>query len=262
MIEKIMEGVKNIRGEERDGIAFLFMNRPKALNALNTETLGEIVEIMDRIADDREIKGVILSSDGRAFIAGADISGFKDFSSAEGRKVSERGQAACDAIERLEKPVIAAVNGFALGGGCEVAMACDIRIASTKAVFGQPEVNLGLIPCFGGTQRLTRLVGSGIAKELIFTARQVKADEALRIGLVNKVVEPDELISAAEEMMRLILKKSPSAVSCAKVAINKGAEMDMFNALELEKNMFAVAYSMPDAVEGTSAFLEKREAKF
>lgn len=262
MIEKVMEGINNIRGEEKDGIAFLYMNRPKALNALNVQTLSEIVTIMERLEDDRDIKGVILAAEGRAFIAGADLSEFGDFNVVEGRKIAKRGQAACDAIERLEKPVIAAVNGYALGGGCEIAMACDIRIASTKAVFGTPEVNLGLIPCFGGTQRLTRLVGYGIAKELVFSARQVKADEAFRIGLANKVVEPEELLGAAEEMMRLILSKSSSAVSCAKVAINKGAEMDMFNALELEKDMFGAAFTMPDAKEGVTAFIEKREAKF
>ena len=262
MIEKIMDGIKNMRGEERDGIAFIFMNRPEALNALNIETLEEIVTVMKRIENDDSVKGVILASEGRAFIAGADITEFKVFTATEGRKASQRGQAACDAIENLEKPVIAAVNGFALGGGCEVAMACDIRIASAKAVFGQPEVNLGLIPCFGGTQRLTRLVGAGIAKELIYTARQVKADEALRIGLVNKVVEPEELLASAEEMMRLILTKSSSAVACAKVAINKGAEMDMHNALELEKDMLSVAFTNKDAVEGTSAFVEKRPANF
>ena len=172
MIEKVLEGIKNIVGEERDSIAFLYMNREQALNALNAETLEEIVTVMDRIGKDDDIRGVIISSKGRAFIAGADISEFNNFTSAEGRKASKRGQAACDAIENLEKPVIAAVNGYALGGGCEVALACDIRIASEKAVFGQPEVNLGLIPCFGGTQRLARTVGKGIAKELIFTARQ------------------------------------------------------------------------------------------
>lgn len=262
MIEKVLEGIKNIVGEEKDSIAFLYMNREKALNALNTETLEEIVTIMGRIACDDDIKGVIISSKGRAFIAGADISEFHKFSAVEGRKVSKRGQAACDAIENLEKPVIAAVNGYALGGGCEVALACDIRIASEKAVFGQPEVNLGLIPCFGGTQRLSRAIGTGIAKELIFTGRQVKADEAYRIGLVNKVVEADKLMEEAENMMKLILSKSASAVSCAKAAINRGCETDMATGLEIEKDMFAVAFAEPDALEGTSAFVEKRKPEF
>lgn len=262
MIEKVMEGIKNISGEERDSIAFLYMNREKALNALNVETLGEIVTVMERIAADESIKGVIISSKGRAFIAGADISEFSDFTAANGRLASKRGQAACDAIENLEKPVIAAVNGYALGGGCEVALACDIRIASEKAVFGQPEVNLGLIPCFGGTQRLTRAVGSGIAKELIFTGRQVKADEALMIGLVNKVTEADKLMDEAENMMKLILSKSASAVACAKAAINRGCDTDMTNGLEIEKDMFAAAFTQPDAVEGTKAFMEKREPNF
>ena len=262
MIEKVLEGIKNIVGEERDSIAFLYMNREKALNALNAETLEEIVTVMDRIGKDDDIRGVIISSKGRAFIAGADISEFNNFTSAEGRKASKRGQAACDAIENLEKPVIAAVNGYALGGGCEVALACDIRIASEKAVFGQPEVNLGLIPCFGGTQRLARTVGKGIAKELIFTARQVKADEAYRIGLVNKVVAPERLMDEAEEMMKLILSKSFSAVVCAKTAIDRGCDTDLRNGLEIEKDMLVAAYTAPDALEGTKAFVEKRKAEF
>lgn len=262
MIENILYGIKNIVGEERDSIAFIYMNREKALNALNTETLGEIVTVMERIAEDDTIKGVIISSKGRAFIAGADISEFETFSSVEGRKVSKRGQDACDAIENLEKPVIAAVNGYALGGGCEVALACDIRIASEKAVFGQPEVNLGLIPCFGGTQRLSRTIGRGIAKELIFTGRQVKADEALRIGLVNKVVDADKLMEEAENMMKLILSKSSSAVACAKAAINRGSDTDMTTGLEIEKDMFGVAFSEADALEGTRAFVEKRKPNF
>ena len=262
MIEKVLEGIKNIVGEERDSIAFLYMNREKALNALNAETLEEIVTVMDRIGKDDDIRGVIISSKGRAFIAGADISELNNFTSAEGRKVSKRGQAACDAIENLEKPVIAAVNGFALGGGCEISLACDIRIASEKAVFGQPEVNLGLIPCFGGTQRLARTVGKGIAKELIFTARQVKAEEAYRIGLVNKVVAPERLMDEAEEMMKRILSKSFSAVVCAKTAIDRGCDTDIRNGLEIEKDMLVAAYTAPDALEGTKAFVEKRKAEF
>ena len=162
----------------------------------------------------------------------------------------------------MEKPVIAAVNGYALGGGNEVSMACDIRIASTNAVFGQPEVNLGIMPCFGGTQRLARLVGYGIAKELVFTARQVRADEALRLGLVNKVVEPEELLDAAKEMMGTILSKAPRAISMCKVAINKGKEMDMDNALELESNVTGLLFATKDKKEGVSAFLDKRKAEF
>lgn len=179
-----------------------------------------------------------------------------------GRAASKLAQDAFQAIDDLEKPVIAAVNGYALGGGNEIAMACDIRIASTKAVFGQPEVNLGVMPCFGGTQRLPRLVGYGIAKELIFTARQVKADEAYRIGLVNKVVEPEELLPAAKEMMATILTKAPLAIAMSKVAINKGKDLDMVDGLELERNCNGLLFSTQDKNEGVSAFIEKREAKF
>ena len=261
-LSELKSEINNISIDIRGQVAVLFMNRPKALNALNRATLREIVTIMDCIKEDDSIRGVIITSEGRAFIAGADIAEFQGFTAVDGRITSQKGQDACDAIERLEKPVIAAVNGFALGGGCEVAMACDIRIASTKAVFGQPEVNLGLTPCFGGTQRLTRLVGYGIAKELIFTARQINADEAYRIGLANKVVEPERLFDEAMEMMELVLTKSSVAVACSKVAVNRGAEMDMYNALELEKDMFGVVFGDSDAVEGTKAFVEKRKANF
>ena len=173
---------------EENGTAVLTLNRPKA-NALSTEMLGEIKTVFEEIAKDDTVKGVIVTAPGeKFFVAGADINGFLELDAMGGREASRFAQSCFQAIEDLEKPVIAAVNGYALGGGNEIAMACDIRIASTKAVFGQPEVNLGIMPCFGGTQRLTRLVGAGIAKELMFTARQVKADEAYRIGLVNKVV--------------------------------------------------------------------------
>ena len=174
-----------------------------------------------------------------------------------GREASRFAQSCFQAIEDLEKPVIAAVNGYALGGGNEIAMACDIRIASTKAVFGQPEVNLGIMPCFGGTQRLTRLVGAGIA-----TARQVKADEAYRIGLVNKVVEPEELLNSAKEMMATILTKSPLGVAACKVAANKGGDLSIADGLNLEADLNGLLFSTADKNEGVSAFIEKRDAKF
>lgn len=247
---------------EENGVAILTMNKPKSLNALNGDTLHEIVDVMKCIQDDDTIKGVIITAEGKGFIAGADIAEFQGLSVAEGRERSKLGQSACNSIEDLEKPVIAAVNGFALGGGNEVAMAADIRIASTKAVFGQPEVNLGLIPCFGGTQRLSRLIGSGHAKELIFTAKQIKADEAYRIGLVNKVVEPEDLLDAAKEMMATILGKAPLGVSMAKVAINKGADVDLYNGLEIESQVTGLLFSTADEAEGIAAFLEKRPANF
>ena len=206
---------------EENGTAVLTLNRPKA-NALSTEMLGEIKTVFEEIAKDDTVKGVIVTAPGeKFFVAGADINGFLELDAMGGREASRFAQSCFQAIEDLEKPVIAAVNGYALGGGNEIAMACDIRIASTKAVFGQPEVNLGIMPCFGGTQRLTRLVGAGIAKELMFTARQVKADEAYRIGLVNKVVEPEELLPAAKEMMATILTKSPLGVAACKVAARR-----------------------------------------
>lgn len=262
-ILELKDSIKNLLIDvDADGIATVTMNRPKA-NALSTDMLGEIVKVMDCIGEDDSVKGVIVTAPGeKFFVAGADITGFKPLGGMGGRTASLNGQAACDAIERLEKPVIAAINGYALGGGNEISMACDIRIASTKAVFGQPEVNLGLMPCFGGTQRLPRLVGYGMAKELIFTARQVKADEALRIGLVNKVVAPEELMPAAKDMMKLILTKAPIAVAMAKVAINKGKDLDMADGLELEKDLTGLLFSTDDKNEGVSAFMEKRDAKF
>ena len=178
------------------------------------------------------------------------------------RLYSDRAQRLFDKIEILEKPVIAAVNGFALGGGCELSMSCDIRIASEKAIFGQPEVNLGLMPCFGGTQRLPRLVGTGIAKELIYTARQVKADEAKAIGLANKVVPAEKLIDEAKAMMNTILSKSPIAIGFCKAAINRGVDTDLRNGLEIEKECWSVVFGTKDRVEGINAFLEKRDPKF
>lgn len=259
---ELKESIKNIIIEIEGGVAILTMNRPKALNALNAETMEEMIEIMNCIAEDDSINGVIITAEGKGFIAGADITQFVPLDAMGGRKCSELGQMCCSSIEKLEKPVIAAVNGYALGGGNEVAMACDIRIASTKAVFGQPEVNLGIMPCFGGTQRLTRLVGYGIAKELIYTARQVKAEEALSIGLVNKVVAPEELLDSAKEMMATIFTKAPKAISMCKVAINRGKEMDMDNALDLERDVTGLLFSTSDKVEGVAAFLEKRPANF
>ncbi|WMI80074.1 enoyl-CoA hydratase-related protein [Anaerotignum sp. MB30-C6] len=259
---ELKETIHNIIIEIEGNVAILTMNRPKALNALNAETMEEIIKIMSCIGEDDSINGVIITAEGKGFIAGADITQFVSLDAMGGRDCSELGQMCCSSIEKLEKPVIAAVNGYALGGGNEVAMACDIRIASTKAVFGQPEVNLGIMPCFGGTQRLTRLVDYGIAKELIFTARQIKAEEALSIGLVNKVVAPEELLSSAKEMMATILTKAPKAIAMCKVAINRGKEMDMDNALELERDVTGLLFSTADKVEGVAAFLEKRPAQF
>ena len=259
----LKDSIKFIMMEvEENGTAVLTLNRPKA-NALSTEMLGEIKTVFEEIAKDDSVKGVIVTAPGeKFFVAGADINGFLALDGMGGREASRFAQSCFQAIEDLEKPVIAAVNGYALGGGNEIAMACDIRIASTKAIFGQPEVNLGIMPCFGGTQRLTRLVGAGIAKELMFTARQVGAEEAYRIGLVNKVVEPGELLDAAKEMMATILTTSPLGVAACKVAANKGGDLSIADGLNLEADLNGLLFSTADKNEGVGAFIEKREAKF
>ena len=243
-------------------IVFIKMNRPKALNALNNDTLNELNKIFECIEGDESVRGVIITGEGKGFVAGADIVQMQSYKSLEGRRYADFAQGIFNKIECIEKPVIAAVNGYALGGGCELALSCDIRIASAKAVFGQPEVALGVIPCFGGTQRLSRLVGAGISKEMIFTGRQVKAEEALSIGLVNKVVEHEELIDESKKMMEMILKNSSSAVGFAKTAINRGLEMDLASGLELEKEIAAISFGTEDKDEGMSAFVEKRAAAF
>lgn len=251
-----------VKGNIDGRIAILTMNRPKALNALNDQTLDELELLFDAIEEDAEVLGVIITGEGRAFVAGADISQMSGYGVKEGRLYSDRAQKLFNKIESLEKPVIAAVNGFALGGGCELAMSCDIRIASNKAVFGQPEANLGLIPCFGGTQRLPRLVGIGIAKELIYTCRQVKADEAVSIGLANKIVDETKLMDEAKDMMKMILSRSPLAISYCKTAINRGSDTDIRNGLEIEKECWAVVFGTEDKKEGIEAFLEKRAPQF
>ena len=251
-----------VKAELEGKLAVLTMNRPKALNALNDQTLDELERLFTAIEKDREVLGVILTGEGRAFVAGADISQMSGYGVEEGRLYSDRAQKLFNKIEILEKPVIAAVNGFALGGGCELAMSCDIRIASEKAVFGQPEANLGLMPCVGGTQRLPRLVGTGVAKELIYTCRQVKAQEAKEIGLANKVVPAETLLEEAKAMMAMILSKSPIAIGYCKTAINRGADTDLRNGLEIEKECWAVVFGTKDKEEGISAFLEKRTPQF
>ena len=251
-----------VKGELDGKVAILTMNRPKALNALNDQTLDELDRLFTAIQKDKDVWGVIITGEGRAFVAGADISQMAGYGVEEGRLYSDRAQTLFNKIEILEKPVIAAVNGFALGGGCELSMSCDIRIASEKAVFGQPEANLGLMPCFGGTQRLTRLVGAGIAKELIYTCRQVKAQEAKEIGLANKVVPAEELMNEAKSMMATILSKSPIAIGYCKAAINRGADTDLRNGLEIEKECWAIVFGTKDKEEGIRAFLEKRAPQF
>ena len=249
---------------EKDGrIAIVTINRPKALNALNSETLMEIDSVIGEIEKDDEILAVVLTGAGeKAFVAGADISEMKDMSTVQGRKFGILGNKVFRRLENLEKPVIAALNGFTLGGGCELAMACDIRLASTKTKVGQPEVGLGITPGFGGTQRLARLVGMGMAKELIYTGKIVGADEALRIGLVNRVVEPENLLAEAKALANTIAAQAPIAVSLCKAAINKGMQTDIDTALAYESEVFGECFATEDQKEGMTAFAEKREKNF
>ncbi|MCI8293370.1 MAG: enoyl-CoA hydratase/isomerase family protein [Hespellia sp.] len=253
---------KNIRVDEENGLVVLTMNRPEAMNALNNEMFEELQQLMNWIRSDREILGIILIGQGKAFVAGADIRQIENYKAAEGRNYAGLAQHVFNQLEELEKPTIAAVNGYALGGGCELSLCCDLRIASDQAVFGQPEVNLGLIPCFGGTQRLSRLIGTGKAKELIYTARRVYAQEAYAIGLVNKVVAAEALLEEAKKLMQTIISKSPAAVRYSKTAINHGIQMDLYRGLELEKDVAALAFASEDKEEGIKAFLEKRQPVF
>ena len=248
--------------EKADKIAVLKLNRPKALNALNSATLKELDMAIDQINADKDVDVLVISGEGKAFVAGADITEMKELNAEQGRVFGNLGQQVFRKIEKMEKPVIAAVNGFALGGGCELAICCDIRVASEKAKFGQPEVGLGIIPGFSGTQRLARLVGPAKAKELIYTAGIIKAEEAEKIGLVNKVVAPEELMNATMEMAKAIAKNAPKAVSYSKIAINRGMETDIETGIEIEANLFGLCFATKDQVEGMTAFVEKRKAEF
>lgn len=253
---------KNLTFEKDGKIAIVTINRPKALNALNTETFVEIGNVVDEISKDNEILVVIVTGAGRAFIAGADITEMKDMNTEGGRGFGMLGNEVLRKLENLEKPVIAAVNGFALGGGCELSMACDIRIASSKAKFGQPEVGLGITPGDGGTQRLPRIVGTGMAKELIYTAKMIDAKEAYRIGLVNKVVEPDDLMKEAKDLANSIAANAPIAVKMCKAAINKGMQCDIDTGLSYESAVFGLCFATEDQKEGMTAFVEKRDKSF
>lgn len=255
--------LNNVILEKEGKVAVVSINRPKALNALNSETLKELDYIVTELENDDEIYAVVLTGAGeKAFVAGADITEMKDLNTMEGRKFSILGNKVFRRLENLEKPVIAAISGFALGGGCELAMACDIRLASDKAKFGQPEVGLGITPGFGGTQRLARLVGTGMAKELIYTGKIIKADEALRIGLVNRVVEGEKLMEEAKAMAQAIAANAPIAVKLSKVAINRGIQCDIDTALMYEAEAFGECFSTADQKEGMTAFVEKRDKSF
>lgn len=248
--------------EKQERICIVRINNPEALNALNTKILVELSQAFDEIAADADTDVVILTGEGRAFVAGADIAEMSVLKADEGKRFGRLGADVFRKIELLDKPVIAAVNGFALGGGCELAMACDIRIASAKAKFGQPEVGLGITPGFSGTQRLPRLVGLGKAKELIYTAAVIHAEEACRIGLVNKVVEPEELMHECLAMASAIASKAQLAVRYAKEAINRGIETDIETGIDIETGLFGLCFATADQKEGMEAFLWKRKPEF
>ncbi len=253
---------ENIKYEVSEGIGYVTINRPKALNALNMDVLKELYAVFTEIEADEAVKAVIVTGEGKAFVAGADIAQMSQLNALGGRDMMIMGHKVMNLIEAVEKPVIAAVNGFALGGGCELAMACDIRIASEKAKFAQPEVGLGIIPGFGGTQRLARLVGKGMAKYMIMTAEMISAAEAYRIGLVEKVAAPEELMDEAVKVAKTIASKAPIAIATAKSAINNGFDMDMKSASKFEIETFTAAFGSEDKTEGMAAFLEKRAPEF
>lgn len=248
--------------QKSEGVALLTIDRPEALNAMNVAMLNELREVIDRVESDEEIRVLVITGTGRAFIAGADIAHMQGFSSQQAKEWSELGQSTVAMLENMKKPVIAAVNGYALGGGTELAMACDIRIASDRAVFGQPEVKLGMIAGFGGTQRLPRLVGLGRAKEMLFTGDHYDAQAAYEMGLVNKVVPGEELVDYCLDMAKRIASRGTLAVRLSKEAVNHGQELDLEKALRLESSLYAVVFSTDEPCEGCGAFLEKREPKW
>jgi enoyl-CoA hydratase len=254
---------QNLMVETRNRIARLTVNRPEKLNALSRATLQEMDQAFASFATDSEIGVVILTGAGsKAFVAGADIQELAQQSPREGREYARFGQELFSRIENLGKPVLAAVNGYALGGGCEIALACTMRFAASTAKFGQPEVNLGIIPGYGGTQRLARLVGRGKAQELILTGDLIDAEEAHRIGLVNRVFAPEELLAGVEAVAATILSRGPLAIRYALEAIRRGLNMPLEDGLDFEATLFGVLCATEDMKEGTRAFLEKRKARF
>ena len=253
--------MKFLISEIENGIAVLKISRPQALNALNTEVLAELEEYIDNIPSD--IRVLIITGDGpKSFVAGADIAEMSNLTPEGGLEFGRRGARVFKKIEDLDIPVIAAINGFALGGGCEIAMACDIRIAAENAKFGQPEVGLGIIPGFSGTYRLAKLVGQGMAKDLIFSGRTIRADEALRIGLVPPVVKSEELMDVAKDLASKIAQNAPIAVKYAKQCINQNYDMERDTALAFENEMFAKCFATEDQKNGMNAFLKKEKVIF
>ena len=250
----------NILLEKKGLYAVATINRPKALNALNSEVLSDLDELVRTVSADADIRALVITGSGeKAFVAGADIGEMSTLTPAEGEAFGKHGNDVFRKLETLPIPTIAAINGFALGGGCELSMSCDIRLCADTAVFGQPEAGLGITPGFGGTQRLARLVSPGMAKQLIYTAKNIKADEAYRIGLVNAVYPLEELLPAAEKMAETIAKNAPIAVRACKKAINEGLEAKMDDAVVIEEKLFGSCFKTADQIEGMSAFLEKRK---
>ena len=255
--------LENVKFEKKNQIAYVTIDRPKVLNALNMATMEELQEVFTDLAADTAIRVVILTGGGeKSFVAGADINELQKNNPVQAKAYTHRGQAVLDLIENLGKPVIACINGFALGGGCEIAMACTMRLASEKAKLGQPEVKLGIIPGYGGTQRLPRLVGTGLAMQILLTGEMISAQEAHRIGLVNEVLPPDKLIPRAEEIAGKIIANGPLAIQYCMEAVNQGLNMTLQEGLFLEATLFSVCCATDDKNEGTTAFLEKRPANF
>ena len=255
--------LENVLYEKKDGIAYVALNRPKVLNALNQRTWQDLRAAFEDARDDATVRGVILTGAGdKAFIAGADISEIAHITAVDAERSSRYGQDVLTLIENLGKPVIAAVNGFALGGGCETAMACTIRVASEHARFGQPEVTLGIIPGGGGTQRLPRLVGKGRALQIILSGAMITAQEAYRIGLVDEVVPATDLIPRAEAILKQIFANAPVAIRFSLEAVNRGLETSQAEGMALEASLFGLCAGTEDKDEGTQAFLQKRAAKF
>lgn len=254
--------MKYIKIEKQEAIEIIKVNKPEVLNALDGEVLLELEEAIGQVAEDERVKALIITGEGRSFVAGADIAAQSVLDAQGGRAWGRKGSAIFRKIELLEIPTIAAVNGFALGGGCELALSCDLILASEKAKFGQPEVGLGITPGFSGTQRLPRRVGIGKAKELIFTGDVIKAAEAERIGLANKVVPPEELMEEAIKLAEKIISNGPIAVKYSKAAIDRGMDADLDTGIRTENELFAMCFATEDQKEGMQAFLEKRDAKF
>lgn len=254
---------KNIIVSVEEGIQTITFNRPKSLNALNSELLNEFMSALTSISENEDIRVLILTGAGeKSFVAGADITELATLNVLQTKIFSRKGQTVIGYLQELPIPVIAAVNGFALGGGCEIAIACDFIYASENAMFGLPEINLGLIPGFGGTQRLPRLIGANMAKELIFTGKMISASEALSIGIVNKVCPPDSLMTEVQKTAKLIASKGKVSLREAKQAINNGLNVDIATGCLIENDAFSLCMASEDAKEGTSAFIEKRKANF